>query len=282
MRVAVTGASGFVGSALLPALPAAGHEAVRIRRGAFDAAVLAGADAVVHLAGENIGAGRWTPRRKEAIRESRVAGTRRLAAILAGLPRPPRALVCASAGGYYGDRGEEMLTEESGPGTGFLPEVCRAWEEAAAPAAAAGVRVVSLRIGMVLGAGGGALARLLPLFRLGLGGRLGGGRQWQSWISREDLVGIVLRTLEDGTLRGPVNAVAPNPVTNREFTETLARVLGRPAFLPVPAFALRLAAGEIADALLLSSARVVPAKLEAAGFGFRQPRLDEALRAALG
>lgn len=295
MRVAITGSSGLVGSAVVPALDAAGYEVVRmVRRGTatgekavrwnpgtgeVDAVGLEGLDAVVHLAGENIASGRWTAARKAAVRESRVNGTRLLCDALAGLARPPKTLVCASAIGYYGDRGEELLTEESAPGEGFLPEVCREWEAASEPAARKGIRVVTLRIGVVLSSNGGALSRMLPLFRAGLGGVMGSGKQYMSWISLDDLAGIVLHVLAREDLRGPVNAVAPRPVTNREFTGELGKVLSRPTPLPVPAFALRLAVGrEMADALLLASARVLPRRLEETGYRFRFPELPEALR----
>jgi hypothetical protein len=295
MLLAITGSTGLVGSEVVTVLSAAGHEVVRLVRrvpapgekavrwdpekGEIDAAGLEGLDAVVHLAGENIASGRWTAARKAAIRGSRVNGTRLLCDILAGLVRPPKTLVCASAIGIYGDRGEELLTEESPPGTGYLAEVCREWEAASAPAARKGIRVVSLRIGVVFSPKGGALPRMLPPFRAGLGGVIGNGRQYVSWIALDDLVGIVLHALQSGELRGPVNAVAPRPVTNRELTEVLGKVLSRPTLLPVPAFALRLAVGsEMADALLLASARVLPRRLEDAGYPFRFPELGETLR----
>jgi uncharacterized protein len=299
MRVAVSGSTGLVGSEVVAVLSAGGHEVVRLVRrvpppgemavrwdpeaGVIDAGGVDGCDAVVHLAGENVGAGRWTASRKAAIRDSRVNGTRFLCDALAGLARPPKTLVCASAVGYYGDRGEELLTEESPPGTGFLAEVCREWEAASAPAARKGIRVVALRIGMVLSAKGGALARMLPLFRAGLGGVIGGGRQYVSWVALDELPGIVLHALQRGDLSGPVNAAAPRPVTNREFTKALGRALSRPTALPVPAFALRLAVGgEMADALLLASARVVPKRLLDTGYAFRSPELETTLRRLLG
>ncbi len=295
MRLAITGSTGLVGSEVVTVLAAAGHEVVRLVRRApapgekavrwdpekreINAAGLEGMDAVVHLAGENVGAGRWTDSRKAAIRDSRVDGTRRLCDALAGLVRPPKTLVCASAVGYYGDRGEETLTEESPPGTGYLAEVCREWEAASAPAARKGIRVVALRIGMVLSPKGGALARMLPLFRARLGGVIGGGRQYVSWVALDDLPLILLHALQRGDLSGPVNAVAPGPVTNREFTEALGNALSRPTPLPVPAFALRIAVGgEMADALLLASARVIPRRLEETGYRFRFPELGGALR----
>ncbi|MGZ8450004.1 MAG: TIGR01777 family oxidoreductase [Candidatus Deferrimicrobiaceae bacterium] len=295
MRVAVSGSTGLVGSEVVASLSAAGHEVVRLVRrapaqgekavrwdpgkGTIDSAGLEGVDAVIHLAGENVVSGRWTAARKAAIRDSRVNGTRLLCDALAGLARPPKTLVCASAVGIYGDRGDELLTEESPPGTGFLTEVSREWEAASGPAARKGIRVVALRIGMVLSPNGGALSRMLPLFRIGLGGALGSGRQYMSWVVLDDLVGIVLHALRSGELRGPVNAVAPVPVTNREFTEALGKALSRPTLFPVPAFALRLAVGrEMADALLLASARVVPRRLEEAGHPFRCPELGAALQ----
>jgi len=298
MRVAITGSTGLVGSVVVTSLSAAGHEVVRLVRrapapgekavrwdpekGEVDAAGLEGLDDVVHLAGENIASGRWNAARKAAIRASRVNGTRLLCDALAGLARPPKTLVCASAIGYYGDRGADVLTEESPPGAGFLPDVCREWEAASEPAARKGIRVVVLRIGVVLSPKGGALSRMLPPFRAGLGGVIGNGSQYVSWVALDDLVGIVLHALRSGELRGPVNAVAPVPVTNRELTEALGKVLSRPTLFPVPAFALRLAVGEMADALLLASARVVPRRLEETGYPFRFPELGGALRHLLG
>jgi len=284
MRVAVTGSGGLVGSALLPYLSAGGHEARGVPRAGldFDAAALDGADAVVHLAGESIASGRWTPGKKERIQESRVKGTRRLAEHLARMDRPPRVLVCASAIGWYGDRGDETLDEESAPGRGFLADVCRAWEAAADPARERGIRVVHLRFGIVLSPRGGALRSMLFPFRLGLGGRLGSGRQHMSWISIDDALGVIRASLADGSLAGAVNAVSPNPVTNREWTRTLARVLRRPALLPVPAFAARAAFGEVADALLLASTRVLPRRLMDARFRFRDLDLETCLRRLLG
>jgi uncharacterized protein len=264
--------------------PAPGEKAVRWdpARGEVDSAGLEGFDAVVHLAGENVGSGRWTAARKLAIRDTRVNGTRLLCETLAKLDRPPKTLVCASAVGFYGDRGEEILTEGSPPGTGFLAEVCRQWESATGPAARRGIRVVSLRIGMVLSPRGGALPRMLPLFRAGMGGVIGGGRQYVGWIAIDEIPPVLLHTVHCGDLNGPVNVVAPRPVTNREFTGALGRALSRPTPLPVPAFALRLAVGrEMADALLLASARVVPRRLEETGYPFRFPDLEGALRRML-
>jgi len=298
MRVVVSGSTGLVGSEVTAELSAAGNEVVRLVRrspapgekavrwdpgaGVIDAGGLEGCDAAVHLAGENIGAGRWNAARKAAIRDSRVKGTRLLCEALAGLARPPKTLVCASAVGYYGDRGEEVLTEESPPGAGFLPGVCREWESASEAAGREGIRVVTLRIGVVLTPRGGALQRMLPVFRAGMGGVLGSGKQFVSWVALDDLAGIVLHALSREELRGPVNAVAPRPVTNRELTEALGKVLSRPTLLPVPSFALRLALGEMADPLLLASARVAPRRLEETGYRFRFPELRAALRHLLG
>lgn len=292
--VLVTGSHGLVGSALLPVLAARGDRIVRLVRaasvstageaawdpaaGTIDAGRLDGVDAVIHLAGESISAGRWTAARKARIRESRVRGTRLLAETLARLPRPPHVFLAASATGYYGDRGEEWLREDSLPGTGFLAEVCREWEGAAEPARRAGIRVVWMRFGVILSPAGGMLARLLPVFRLGLGGRLGSGQQYLSWIAIDDLAGAVLHLLAAEGTKGPVNLVAPGPVTNAEFTRALGRVLSRPTLFPVPAVVLRAAFGEMADDALLASARVEPARLTASGYRFRFSDVGAALR----
>lgn len=296
MRVLISGASGLVGSALVPSLEAAGHRVRRLVRqrceepdaafwdpaaGTLDAGALDGVDAVVHLAGESIAAGRWSAEVKRRILESRVEGTGLIAEELAALEAPP-ALVAASAIGYYGDRGDEPMDEESPSGEGFLAEVCRRWEAAAQPARDAGSRVVHLRIGMVLSRRGGALQRMLTPFKLGLGGTVGDGRQFMSWIHLDDLVAVIEHALADGELAGAVNAVAPQPVSNREFTRTLGRVLGRPTLVPVPAPLVRLAFGEMGSELLLASTRVVPARLEGAGFAFRFPELEAALAHELG
>jgi len=295
MRIAVTGSTGFVGSALVPFLEAhGGHDVVRIVRttgrsgtgqvlwdpsaGTIDAAALEGMDAVVHLAGENIAAGRWTTQKKARILESRIKGTQLLSRTLERLTNCPRVLVSASAIGYYGHRGEEALNEESPSGTGFLPEVCQAWESATEPASRAGIRVVQTRLGVVLSPAGGALALMLTPFRLGLGGPLGSGRQYMSWVAIDDVVGAIHYALTTEHLRGPVNVVAPNPVMNREFTSTLARVLRRPAVFPVPPVMLRLMLGQLADEALLASARVLPSKLRLTGYPFRYPDLEGALR----
>lgn len=297
MHVLMTGSSGLIGSALTSFLGGGGHLVRRLLRaesqesdttfwdpgagtvapGAFD-----GIDAVVHLAGEGIASGRWTTARKSRIRDSRVVGTRKLCEALARLETPPKVLVAASAIGFYGDRGDERLDESALPGSGFLPDVCQAWEDAVAPARERGIRVVHLRTGIVLSPLGGALAQMLPPFRFGVGGVLGSGDQYMSWVMLDDMLGIVLKALTDTSVSGPVNAVAPNAVTNREFTKTLGRVLHRPTIFPEPAFAVRLLFGEMGDALLLASTRVVPTRLSETGFEFAYPELEDALRHVLG
>lgn len=293
MLVAVTGSTGMIGSALISRLAADGHEVLRLTRspspaqgaarwdpagGTIDSDALSKADAVVHLAGRNIAALRWTPRVKREILDSRTHGTRLLAETMAGLPDGPRVLVCASGINYYGDRGDEVVTETSPGGSGFLAEVCRQWEGAADPARAAGVRTVHVRTGFVQTPRGGALAAQLPLFRLGLGGRLGSGRQWWSWVTLDDVIGIYRHAVTTGAASGPLNATAPNPVTNAEYTATLARVVGRPALVPVPSFGPRLLFGQLADELLFSTARVHPAATESSGYSFQHPNLEAALR----
>jgi hypothetical protein len=297
MHLLISGASGLVGSALVSHLRAQGHRVTRLVRSpsaerddaifwdpearTLDAARIEGVDAVVHLSGESLAAGRWTRKRKERIRNSRIRTTRFLAETLAAMSRRPAVLVQASAVGYYGNRGEEVLGESSRPGTGFLADLCRDWEAASMPAQDAGVRVVRLRIGPVLTARGGMLAALLPLFRLGLGGRLAGGRQWMPWITLDDLVAVLERALTDASFRDSVNAVAPSPVTNAEFTRALGRAVRRPTLFAVPAIALRAVLGEMADEILLASERVVPERLLAAGFRFAHPHLEGALSQAL-
>ncbi len=296
--VVVSGSHGLVGSALSAFLSGGGHEVRRLLRsssgngssgypwnpdaGEIDLAAFDGADAVVHLAGESIATGRWNAAKKQAILESRVAGTRLMCETLAKMEHPPRTLVCASAIGFYGDRGDEAVDEASGSGDGFLAEVCRAWEEAAEPARQAGIRVVHLRIGMVVSAQGGALVKMLPPFKMGAGGRLGSGRQFMSWISLDDLVGVIHEALFDDRYQGPVNAVSPHPVTNLEFTKTLGKVLKRPTIFPMPGPMVRLVFGEMGDELLLSSTRVTPSRLNAFDYPFSTPQLEEALRVELG
>jgi uncharacterized protein (TIGR01777 family) len=296
LRIAVSGASGLIGSSLVPFLTTGGHEVRRLvrgsksgpgevrwdpERGEIDAAALEGLDAVVHLSGEPVAA-RWTPERRARIEQSRVESTRLLATALARLARPPRVLVSASAIGFYGDRGDAWLDESSPAGAGFLADVCKTWEAAAEPARQAGIRVAHPRIGVVLAAAGGALAAQLPLFRLGLGGRVGSGRQFVSWIALDDAVGALHHLLFADSVAGPVNLTAPEPVTNAELARTLARVLHRPALLPVPGSALRALAGDMGQALLLDGVRVRAGALEASGFAFRTPTLEAALRAELG
>jgi uncharacterized protein (TIGR01777 family) len=301
MKVIVTGSTGLVGGALVRSLLADGHEVTRLvrggaqafrapgtaavhwdpERGEIDAGALEGHDGAVHLAGEPIAEGRWDEEKKRRILESRVKGTRLLSEALAGLSAKPKVLVSASATGFYGARGDEVLREESASGEDFLSEVCREWEKAALAASRAGVRVVHLRIGVVLTGEGGALPKMVTPFKLGLGGKLGSGRQYMSWIALEDLVSVIRRALEDEALRGPVNAVAPGALTNGEFTKALGHALGRPTFMAVPAFAARLAFGEVADAVLLAGARVEPARLKEAGYEFKYPDIESALRYAL-
>lgn len=291
--VLVTGSTGLVGTALIVALESAGQRVVRaVRRevrdpaselrwdpasGTIDRDRLADIDAVVHLAGANIAGRRWTAAYKREIRDSRVLGTRLLSEALADLPQRPRVFACASAIGYYGDRGPAVLDESSAPGEGFLPEVCLVWEEACQPARAAGIRTVNMRIGVVLSPLGGALAKMLTPFKLGVGGIVGSGEQHLSWITLDDLVSAIQHVLGETSLSGAVNLVAPHPATNREFTKTLGRVLHRPTLCPMPAFVARLAFGEMADELLLSSTRVEPHRLQESGFQFRYPQLQPAL-----
>ncbi len=298
-RVAFSGASGMLGRALMRGVSARGAPILQLVRRApagpdelqwspgaepalADRAPIEGLFAAVHFSGSNVAAHRWTAAYRREMTESRVGSTATLARVLAGLQKPPQVLLAASAIGIYGDRGEDYLDERSPAGSGFLAELCRQWEAAAAPAVEAGIRVVHLRFGVVLAPGAGALGKMLPVFRLGLGGRLGSGRQWMSWISLEDAVNAMIFALETPELSGPVNLTASSPVTNAEFTRVLAMRLNRPALLPVPAFALRLAFGQMADETMLSSARVFPGRLTAAGFLFRHPVLPDALTAVLG
>src|SRR5215212_5302765 len=295
MNVLISGGTGLIGSALAQELKADGHGVTRLTRsprgdndvrwepdaGTIDVP-LEGHDAVVHLAGESIAEGRWTASKRERIMESRRKGTRLLAEAIANLSTPPGVLVSASAVGYYGDRGNELLREDSGPGSDFLAEVCLVWEAAADPARRAGIRVVHPRFGIVLSPKGGALGTTLPIFKLGGGGRIGSGRQWWSWVALDDVVGAILHALEDDSVEGPVNVGSPNPLTNAEYTKVLGRVLNRPTVFAVPAPAIRIAIGGMADALLLASQRVEPVKLKETVYHFRYPELEGALRHLLG
>ena len=293
--IAVTGASGFVGSALVRSLTEQGAKVKRLVRSAprdpasdipwdpsapLNPSAVEGLDAVVTLAGESI-AGLWTAGKKARIRDSRVLGTRNLAAALAQCAKRPRVLVCASAIGFYGARGDEVLREDSPPGTGFLADVCQEWEAAAQPARDAGIRVVHLRFGMIASPTGRALKQMLLPFKLGLGGRLGSGRQYMSWISLDDTVGVIQFALTTDSLTGPVNTVAPDPITNAEFTKTLGAALHRPTIFPVPTFVLRLMLGEMGQEVLLASQRVEPARLLASGYQFKHPKLKPALEEML-
>ena len=295
MDVAISGSSGLIGTALVAALTDAGHRPVRLVRrepsgdeirwdpdaGTIDAQSLEGIGGVVHLAGAGIGDHRWTDEYKLEILRSRTKSTVLLSGALAELAKPPTVLLSGSAIGFYGDRGDELLDEMSPAGTGFLPEVCVAWEAATVAAEEAGIRVAHIRTGIVLSGQGGALKKQLPLFKIGAGGKLGSGRQWQSWISIDDEVGAILHLLT-ADARGPVNLTAPNPVRNAEFTKTLAAVLGRPSFLPIPSFGPKLLlGGELADNLLFAGQRVAPTVLEGRGYAFRHPTLEVALRAVL-
>jgi uncharacterized protein len=292
LKIVVSGSSGLIGSELVASLVKNNYQVFRLVRkqpveageiywnplaGELDPKHLEGVDAVVHLAGENIAGCRWTTARKRLIRESRIVGTKFLAQSIARLFEPPKALISVSAAGYYGNRGDEELDEESGPGSGFLSNVCREWEEATTPALLRGIRVVIPRLGMVLSASGGALPKMLSAYRRGLGGTIGNGTQYMSWITIQDLVGILTYAISNESLHGPVNAVAPHPITNRAFNQILGRVLARPAFLSLPAFAARLFLGEMAKEVLLASARVIPAKLIKSKYKFQFPELESAL-----
>ena len=299
MRILISGASGLVGTALCGALAGEGHTVHKLARAGtwavrepgavrwylegneFDNQAAEGADAVVHLAGVSIAAGRWTEARKRELHGSRVEVARFLIENFAKLKQPPRVFLSASAIGYYGNRGDEELSEESPPGNDFLSGLAQDWEAAAAEAKRFGARVAMMRFGVILARDGGALPRMALPFRLGAGGRIGSGKQWMSWLTLEEATGITRYALANEAVRGPVNAVAPNPVTNAEFTKALARVLHRPAIFPAPGFALRLMLGEMADALLLSSQRVLPRKLQRLGYNFQAPLLEPALAAIL-
>jgi hypothetical protein len=297
-RVLVSGASGPIGRALLPTLSANGAHVTRLVRNesrnssgdehnipwdpaqSFAPNALSGFDAVIHLAGEGI-VGRWNETKKKKIRDSRVMGTQNIAQALAQAKDKPQVFICSSAVGYYGDRGDELLTEQSEPGSGFLPEVCQEWEAATRAAAEAGIRTVLIRTGVVLSAKGGALGKMLPAFKMGVGGRIGDGRQWMSWIDVQDLVGAIHHILKSDLLYGPVNMVAPKPVTNAEFTKTLASVLSRPAIFPVPAPAVKLIFGEMGETVLLGSQRVEPTQLVSTGYPFRFSNLRASLENTL-
>ncbi|MCG3132266.1 MAG: Epimerase family protein [Phycisphaerae bacterium] len=297
MRVAVSGASGLVGTALCDLLRGGGHDVVRMVRGdrrpglgeipwdpdagVLDKDWLEGCDAVVHLAGENIAAGRWSAARKARIRNSRVIGTRLVANALKACNTPPKVFFCASAVGYYGHRGDAWLDETREPGRGFLPETCVAWEATANEAEAAGIRVVTGRIGVVLSPRGGALAKMLLPFKLGVGGVIGSGRQYWSWITLADLAASILHVLSNESLRGAVNLVSPAPATNREFTRALGAALNRPTIFPMPALAARIVLGEMANDLLLASARVRPTRLLESGFVFKHMQITPALKTLL-
>jgi uncharacterized protein len=294
VRILVSGSSGLIGSALVSALRADGHDVKRLVRGAatspdqiswnpaepLSPESVSGFDAVVHLAGESI-VGRWTEAKKRRIRESRIPATQLLAAALAKAQLRPRVFVCSSAVGYYGDRGDEILREDGPSGKGFAAELCRQWEAAAQSVASNGIRAGQIRTGVVLSAAGGALPKMLPPFRMGVGGKLGNGRQWMPWIDLRDEVGAIQHLLTADSISGPVNMVSPNPVRNAEFTKTLASVLHRPAIFPMPAFAARLAFGQMVDELLLASQRVEPSKLVVSGYKFQRPDLQPALEAIL-
>jgi uncharacterized protein (TIGR01777 family) len=296
MKILISGSHGLVGSALIKSLEPEGHEIFRLVRHAPNSqaevewspdrysialARIEGFDAVVNLAGDSIAEGRWTEEKKRRIRESRVKGTKLLGDALANLTKRPKTFICASAIGYYGNRGDELLTETSAPGDDFLAEVCVEWEKATALATEKGIRVVNARFGVILDSHGGALAKMLPPFRLGLGGRVGSGKQWMSWIALDDVIGGIKFALANDSLKGPVNFVAPNPVTNAEFTKMLGKVLSRPTLFPIPAFGVRLAFGEMGDALLLSSQRVKPSQLEKGSYTFLYPELEETLHKIL-
>ncbi len=292
MKVAVTGSSGLIGTSLVSFLSKKDVAVCKIVRenpkdddiswkpegGDWDSAFSGGIDGIVHLAGENIALGKWTKSKKEKIRKSRIEGTKRLCEHILKLPTPPSVFVCASAIGYYGDRGMEFLNESSSRGSGFLPDVCLGWEEAANKVSDAGIRVVNVRFGIVLSKNGGALAKMLTPFKIGMGGKVGSGTQYMSWVAMDDVTGAIYHALTTDLLKGPVNVTAPNPVTNKEFTNTLGKVLNRLTVMPMPAFAARLAFGEMANDLLLASTRVAPKRLSDSGYEFQYTELESALK----
>jgi uncharacterized protein (TIGR01777 family) len=296
MKIAIAGASGLVGSALIPVLERDGSQIIRLVRSTpkageiewhpnqdeVKASTLEGFDVVINLAGENIAAGRWTDEQKRKIRDSRVNGTHLLSEAIAKMTQKPRAFLCASATGIYGDRDDETLDEQSESGGGFLAGVCREWEMACDPAVKAGVRVVNFRFGPILARDGGMLSKLLTPFKMGMGGKVGSGKQYISWIALDDAVSAITTAIKDESIHGPLNVVSPNPVTNEEFTKTLGHVLNRPTALAMPAFAARLAFGEMADEMLLVSQRVMPKRLNAAGFQFQYPELEPTFRRYIG
>jgi uncharacterized protein len=296
MKVLIAGASGLVGKALIPSLEAEGARVTRLVRTSagpeqiewhpnndqIDGTKLEGFDAIINFAGENIAGGRWTDEQKRKIRDSRVNGTHLLSEAIARLKQKPKVFLCASATGLYGDRGDETLDEQSDSGGGFLAGVCREWEKATDPAIEAGVRTVHLRFGPILAREGGMLAKLLTPFKMGMGGKVGSGKQYIAWVSIDDAVNAIQLALKDESFRGPLNIVSPHPVTNEEFTKTLGHVLNRPTALAMPAFAVRLAFGEMADEMLLTSQRVIPKRLHDAGYEFEFPELEGALRKHLG
>jgi uncharacterized protein (TIGR01777 family) len=282
MKVMISGSSGLIGSALSKSLRSDGHIVVGLPRTYEESIDFSDVDAVVHLAGENIAAGRWTPDKKRRIEVSRVDGTRQLAEQLAGSPAKPSVFICASAIGFYGHRGDALLDEDSQAGDGFLPTVCKQWEAASRPAEEAGIRTVRIRTGIVLSTEGGALKKMLPPFKIGLGGTLGNGHQYMSWISLADVVQIIRFLIDTDSISGAVNLVSPDPVTNSEFTKKLGQVLHRPAIFPLPSFAARIIFGEMANELLLESCRVHPGKLLNSGYAFRHTNLQDALKDILG
>jgi uncharacterized protein (TIGR01777 family) len=296
MKVAVTGSSGLIGSSLVSFLskknnvtvskilrenPEDNEIAWKPEGGDWNSAFTGGIDGIVHLAGENIASGRWTKAKKEKIRNSRIEGTKKLCEHILKLPTPPSVVICASAIGFYGDRGMEFLNESSSRGSGFLPDVCLGWEEATESVSKAGIRVVNVRLGIVLSKNGGALAKMLAPFKMGMGGKIGSGTQYMSWVAMGDVTGAIYHALVTDSLKGPVNVTAPNPVTNKEFTNILGKVLKRPTVMPMPAFAARLAFGEMANDLLLASTKVAPKRLSDSGYKFQYTELENALKHVL-